>query len=186
MPSSAPRTPPKAPALIALIALVGAPLASKLMDDTRQDEHRVYRAYHDLGGVWTICDGHTKDVHEGDVADDPKCDADTAEDLLASAHEVLLCASVLNSHHEQLRAAIRFQNNTGHFCASSAAPLFKAGKLKAGCDKLLAYIGIVTKQPMKGKSVVSVRRMRSGKYYNVIRGLINRRNTEHAICVSTL
>jgi GH24 family phage-related lysozyme (muramidase) len=156
------------------------------MADTRADEHRLYIAEPDLGGVWTICDGHTKGIHKGDTADDAECDADTAADLLAAGHEVLRCAPALKGHHQQLRAAIRFQNNTGHFCASSAAPLFRAGKLKAGCDKLLAYIGIVTAQPMHGRSVVSVRKMRNGKYYNVIRGLINRRNNEHKVCVSDL
>jgi lysozyme len=180
------RTPPKTPALIALVGLLGAPLAKQVMDDTRQDEHREYRAYRDLNGVWTICDGTAHGVHKGDVADDEECDAKTATDLFISANAVLSCAPALKGHHEQLRAAIRFNNNTGKFCSSSAAPLFKAGKLKAGCDKLLAYVGIVTRKPMKGKSVVSVRRMKDGRFFNVIRGLQNRRNAEQKICVTGL
>ena len=184
------KTPPKSGAFAALALLLGPSLANTLMADTRADEHREYKAYHDLGGVWTICDGTTRGVKPGDIADDPKCDALTAADLLVSAKAVLTCAPALKGHFNQLRAAVRFNNNTGKFCSSSAAPLFRAGKLRAGCDRLLAYNGVVsTGKPIKG--ALTVKRMKPDakgrpRFFNIFRGLQNRRANEHKVCVKDL
>ena len=39
----------------------------------------------------------------------------------------------------------------------------------------------ISAKPIKG--AVSVRRLKDGRYFNVIRGLNNRRAAEHAVCV---
>jgi lysozyme len=188
MPSSAPKPPPKgqSAALLALIGLVGVGVAGDLMSDTKADEGVIYRAYGDLGGVWSICSGSTRNVKPGEVDTDDQCDARTAADLMVAAKGVLACAPNLKApeRQQQLRAAVRFNNNTGKFCASSARPLMVAGKYRAGCDALLRYNGIVGRKPIRG--AVSVRRLKDGRYFSVIRGLNNRRAHEHSICVSTL
>jgi lysozyme len=180
------KTPPRSGAFLALAMLLGPVLAHDLLEDTKKDEGVVYRSYPDLGGVWSICSGTTKGVTAGQVATPADCDAMTSADLLNAATIVLHCAPGLKvpERHQQLRAVIRFQNNTGKFCSSSAAPLFRAGQMKPGCDRLLAYNGVIARKPIRG--AVQVRRLKDGRYFNVIRGLNNRRDHEHAICVSTL
>jgi len=179
-------TPNKVPAFIALAALVGLPTAHALMKDTRADEHREYRAYRDLNGVWTICDGTAHGVRAGDTATDAQCDAKTADDLLSGARIVLRCSPDLKApeRHNQLRASIRFQNNTGKFCISTGHRLMNQHRWRAGCDALLAYNGIISTKPLRG--AVRVRRLRDGRYFNEIRGLDNRRANEHAVCVEGL
>lgn len=183
MPS--PKTPPKAPAAIAGLALlVGAAGATELLNDTKSDEGVKYVSYRDLGGIWSICSGSTKGVKPGEVDSAEQCDARTIQDLTKAAKIVLHCAPNLKARHNQLRAVIRFQNNTGKFCTSSARPLFLASKWRAGCDALLRYNGIISPRPIRG--AVRVRRLKDGRYFNEIRGLDNRRNTEHAVCVEGL
>lgn len=179
MPSSAPRGKPAA--LVALIALLGSALAGQLIDDTKADEGVKHVAYPDLGGVFTICSGTTTGVKAGDTADDEECDAKTASDLLKAARIVLRASPGLKAHHNQLRAVTRFQNNTGKYPVSSARLAFNAGRLRDGCDRLLAYNGIISTRPIRG--AVEVRRMKDGRYFSVIRGLKNRRANEHKICV---
>lgn len=176
--------PNPASALIALAAIVGVGTATALVDDTRKDEGVVYKAYPDVGTIFTICSGSTHGVKAGDVATREQCDAMTAADLRLAANTVLGCAPNLKGHANQLRAAIRFQNNTGKFCSSSGGKLMAQGHLKAGCDALLAYNGIISKKPIRG--AVQVRRLKDGRYFSVIRGLKNRRDHEHQICVAAL
>jgi lysozyme len=174
-------------AVAALIALVGAGTAAALIQDTKSDEGVVYRAYPDVGTVFTICSGTTTGVKAGDTATPDQCDAMTAADLTRAARTVLGCAPNLKGHANQLRAAVRFQNNTGKFCASSGGKLMKAGQYRQGCDALLAYNGIVSVgKPIKG--ALEVRRLKPDakgrpRFFNVIRGLKNRRDHEHTICL---
>lgn len=173
--------PPANGAFIVLAGLVGVGTAAALVNDTKQDEGVVYKAYPDVGTIFTICSGSTHGVKRGDVATPEQCDAMTAADLRSAASTVLGCAANLKGRPNQLRAAIRFQNNTGKFCSSSGGKLMAQGRYKAGCDALLAYNGIISAKPIRG--AVQVRRLRDGRYFSVIRGLKNRRDHEHAICV---
>lgn len=176
--------PPKAGTAFAVLAgLVGLGTASVLLTDTKADEGVIYHASPDLGGVWSICSGTAHGVKPGEVDTAEQCDARTSADLVTAASIVLRCAPSLKApeRHNQLRAVIRFQNNTGKFCVSSGARLMRAGRYKAGCDALLAYNGIVSTRPIRG--AVEVRRLKDGRYFSVIRGLKNRRANEHAICV---
>lgn len=172
------------PAIAILAGLIGVGTATALLTDTKQDEGVITHSYADMGGVWTACSGTTRGVGKNQVFTPSECEEMTAGDLLRAANTVLGCDPNLKAHQNQLRAAIRFQNNTGKFCASSGGKLMRAGHYKAGCDALLAYNGIVANQPIKG--AVEVRRLKSGKYFSVIRGLKNRRDHEHQICVGGL
>lgn len=190
-PARAPSPPPQPSsagkgAVATLLAAVGAAMAAILLNDTRTDEGVRYDAYRDLGGVWSICSGTAHGVKPGEVDTAEQCDARTAADLLSAYRGVIACVPGLKApeRHEQLRAVIRFQNNTGKFCASPAARLMKAGQWRAGCDALTAYDGIVAAKPIPG--AVRVRRLKDGRYFSEIRGLINRRAHEHAVCVEGL
>jgi len=52
-----------------------AAIIAGLMVLTPEMEGTVYEAYPDMGGVWTICTGHTKGVRRGDVATPTECAA---------------------------------------------------------------------------------------------------------------
>lgn len=173
-------------ALATLVALVGVGTASALITDTKVDEGVIYHEYADLGGVLSICSGSTHGVKPGEVDTVEQCDARTAADLAKAATIVLKVAPNLKdpAHHNQIRAAIRFQNNTGKFPVSTGGKLMAQGQYRAGCDALLAYDGIVSARPIKG--AVKVRRLSDGRYFNEIGGLMNRRANEHALCVEGL
>jgi lysozyme len=161
------KQPKAAPAFALLAAMVGLGTASALITDTRADEGVRTVAYRDIGGVWTVCSGSTSSVIAGETDTAEQCDARTAADLTKAARIVLACAPSLKAteRHNQLRAAIRFTNNTGRFCSGSPGRLMRAGRYRAGCDAMLRYVYV------------------NGR---VIPGLRNRRAREHAICVSGL
>lgn len=173
-----------APAIVALIALLGVGGTTALLNDTKADEGEVHYSYVDMGGVWTACSGTTKGVGPNQKFTPEQCEGMTAADLLRAANTVLGCDPNLKGHQNQLRAAIRFQNNTGKLCSSTGGKLMRVGKYRAGCDALLAYNGIISGKPIRG--AVKVRRLRDGRYFNVIRGLVNRRAAEHSICIKGL
>lgn len=167
------KPPSKAPAIAALIALVGLPLAGGLMSDTKADEGEVLHAYPDVGKVWTICNGTTRGVKRGQIATPEDCDAMTAADLLVAVKGVEACAPILKApeYHNQLRAAVRMNNNTGAFCKGwwkkrpSPAKLMQGGDLIGGCKEMLRY-DLVKGMPVKG--------------------LTNRRKREVAMCLEGL
>jgi lysozyme len=153
--------------LAGLAALVGLGTATALISDTKADEGERKVAYRDLAGIWTICSGSTSNVTKGEVDTAEQCDARTVADLTKAARIVLKCAPALKApeRHNQLRASIRFTNNTGRFCSGSPGRLMKAGKYRAGCDAMLRYV------------------YSGGRF---VQGLKNRRLREHAICVQGL
>jgi GH24 family phage-related lysozyme (muramidase) len=62
---------------------------------------------------------------------------------------------------------------------------FNAGTYAQACDAFLAFNGSITTKPVRGAK--SSRRIVAGKnaskYFNVLRGLDNRRNKERARCL---
>jgi lysozyme len=96
---------------------------------------------------------------------------------------VLKCVPGLADKREAFAASIDFAYNLGvnTFCRSASAREFNAGHWKAGCDQFLAYNGIVTKTPFRG--AVSVRRLKDGRYFDVLRGLERRREAERSLCL---
>ena len=56
-----------------LAAVVGATAASGLFLSVPQDEGTEYRAYRDIAGIWTICQGDTKNVRPGMVETPEGC-----------------------------------------------------------------------------------------------------------------
>jgi len=170
-------TPPASPAggaRAALALLLGsAALAATLIADIRADEGRRHRAYRDLAGIVTICDGDTAGVRPGQAATDAECDARTARALAAHARPVIACVPALREagREPQLRATVRFAYNVGTaaFCRGSVARRMRAGDWRGGCDALLRY----------DKARVNGRLVR-------IRGLTLRRQRERAVCLQGL
>jgi len=125
-------------------------------------------AYRDLGGVLTVCSGHTgPDVVVNKVYTSSECSALTSEDTVKAAQGVLKVSPQLQYHPLQLAAAISFSYNVGvgTYDKSSVARDFNKGDFGQACTDLLKYTYI-------------------GDTYN--EGLFNRRKQEYAICISTL
>jgi lysozyme len=127
------------------------------------------RAYADIVGVQTICDGDTKGVRAGMVETEAGCTARLERQLLAHAAPVLKCVPALGrpERQSQLVASVSLAYNigTGGFCRSTAARRFNAGDWRGGCDAFLMW-------------------NRAGG--RPVRGLTLRRQRERALCLKGL
>lgn len=88
-----PTVPPKAKPWLRLAA-AGATALAIACSFTAPHEGRLYTAYPDpgtRGAPWTICDGHTKGVHQHDTATQAQCDAWLQEDEAEAQHIVRVC-----------------------------------------------------------------------------------------------
>lgn len=176
---------PKSP----LVALVGAAAAALLAVTVAKDESgrtvkatvtadgalkvehvsgpQYLKAYADIVGVWTICDGDTKGVRPGMVETEAGCAKRLEAQLVAHARPVLACVPGLKDRPNQLVASVSLAYNIGTsgFCRSTAAREFNAGRWRAGCDAFLRW------------------NKAGGR---VVRGLTLRRERERALCLTGL
>jgi lysozyme len=127
------------------------------------------KAYADIVGVWTICDGDTKGVRPGMVETEAGCTARLERQLVAHAKPVLACVPGLSAaqRQNQLVASVSLAYNIGTtgFCRSTAARRFNAGQWRGGCDAFLMW------DKAGGRPV---------------RGLTLRRERERALCLKGL
>lgn len=125
------------------------------------------RAYADIVGVWTICDGDTKGVRPGMVETEAGCTKRLEDQLVAHAKPVLACVPGLKDRPNQLVASVSLAYNIGTagFCRSTAARRFNAGDWRGGCDAFLMW------DKAGGRPV---------------RGLTLRRQRERALCLKGL
>lgn len=126
------------------------------------------QAYRDIGGVLTVCTGHTgPDVVVGKVYTQEQCDNLTQQDAEKAASGILKTSPQLLYHPMQLASAVSFSYNigVGAYDKSSVASNFNAGNFQAGCSAMLKYTYV------------------NGKFSQ---GVANRRQREYNLCVSTL
>jgi len=178
---------PKSP----LVALVGAGAAAALAVMIAKDESgrtveaqvtqqgelvvthvsgpQYLRAYADIVGVWTICDGDTKGVRRGMVETEAGCVKRLERQLVNHAKPVLLCVPALEDprRQNQLVASVSLAYNIGTtgFCRSTAARRFNAGDWRGGCNAFMMW------NKAGGREV---------------RGLTLRRQRERALCLKGL
>lgn len=121
-----------------------------------------YKAYLDTGGVWTICTGHTRGVHEGMVATAEQCRAWLAEDMALAEAAVNECVRVPVGAYRRA-AYISFAFNVGHtqFCRSTLVRKTNQGDYHGACLELKRWV------------------YDNGVY---IRGLAHRRDDEFRLC----
>lgn len=108
-----------------------------------------------------------KGVRPTDVATPETCRIQLDARLAEFAAGVLKCTPGLKGHDNQVAAATSLAYNIGiaAYCRSTVARLFNAGKWRQACDGFLAW-------------------NRAGG--RVIRGLVNRRVAERALCINGL
>ncbi len=125
-------------------------------------EGRRYVAYQDIVGVWTICDGHTKGVKAGDIADDAQCDAMAAQDVAEHNAGIRQCITrPMPQNVEIAFTSLAFNVGVGAFCGSTALRKYNAGDDAGACEAMNLW------------------NKAGGR---VIKGLVNRRAAESALC----
>jgi len=129
-------------------------------------EGRELQAYRDIVGVPTICYGETLDVQIGDVATPAECETMLARRVAQFEAEIRRCLPA--KLPDKTRAAfVSAAYNIGSrgFCGSSMSRRALAGDLRGACEAL------------------SLWNKAGGK---VVRGLVNRRAAERALCLEGL
>lgn len=129
-------------------------------------EGRELRAYRDIVGVPTICYGETRGVQMGDTATAEECTTMLAKGVAEFAAGIAPCLPA--TLPDKTRAAFisaAYNIGVGAFCGSSMSKRAKAGDLPGACDALTMW------------------NKAGGK---VVKGLVNRRAAERALCLEGL
>jgi lysozyme len=160
-------TPKVGGALAACVGLACAALLTPFVSGWESGGKQHLRAYKDIVGVWTVCDGDTYDVRPGMIETAEGCELRLDKQLTAHAKFVLACTPTLRGHDRQLAAAVSLAYNigTGGYCRSTVARRFNAGNWRDACDAMLMW------------------NKAGGR---VVAGLTNRRRAERALCLQEL
>ncbi|NBE05919.1 glycoside hydrolase family protein [Rhodobacter sp. CCP-1] len=124
------------------------------------------RAYRDIVGVPTICYGETRGVQMGDVATLEECQTMLARGVAEFERAIRPCLpAVLPAETRAAFISAAYNIGSAGFCRSSMSRRALAGDLRGACDALLMW------------------NKAGGR---VVRGLVNRRNAERALCLQGL
>jgi lysozyme len=128
------------------------------------------RAYLDIAGIATACDGITKGVKMGQVYTEAQCAMMLERELVIHAQGVMNCTPGLRPERlaPQRAAAVSLAYNIGvaGFCKSTAARRFNAGDYRGGCEAFKSW----NKARVRG-------------VLRPVQGLTNRRTRERAMCL---
>lgn len=115
------------------IALAGALIAK--WEGTR------YEAYQDVGGVWTICEGHTAGVLPGMKATQAQCDEWREQDI-ATANAIVDRCILIALTDNQRAAFIDAAFNAGPkiLCGSTLQQKANRGDIKSACYELRRWV----------------------------------------------
>lgn len=101
------------------------------------------RAYRDIAGVATACDGITKGVKIGQVYTEAQCNALLERELVVHAEGVMRCSPALAREGTVwLRVAAvdhGYQFGVAAWCGSTARRLIEQGRIAKGCADLLRW-----------------------------------------------
>lgn len=101
------------------------------------------RAYRDIAGVPTACDGITKGVVMGQVYTEAQCAVLLERELVIHAEGVMACSPALRQPGRdwQRIAAVDhgYQFGVNAWCTSTARRLIEQGKIGEGCADLLRW-----------------------------------------------
>jgi len=130
------------------------------------------KAYLDIAGVPTACDGLTRGVRMGQQYSEAQCAAMLETELVTHAQGVMACTPGLSlaiPRRDNVRfAAISLAYNIGvaGWCGSTARRRIDAGQVRAGCDAFLMWD-----------------KARVNGVLRPVRGLTLRRQRERAACL---
>ena len=148
-----------------LAPLIGTGAAASLIALVGAWEGKRNDPYKDIVGIWTVCYGETNVPMRR--YSDAECKAMLSDSLADYAAPVLAVNPELRGHDNQLVAAVSLSYNIGisAYRRSTVSRRFRAGDWKGACDAFLSW------------------RFAGGKE---VRGLLNRRKAERAICMRGL
>lgn len=156
-----------------LVAIVGALAATTLFATVPKHEGTEYKAYRDIAGIWTICQGDTKNVQPSLIETPEGCRKRLEAQLVAHASGVMACTPRLKDEgRDWQRAAatsLAYNIGVGAWCKSTADKRFDAGDWRGGCDAFLAW-----------------NRARVGGQLRPVLGLTRRREEERNLCTRGL
>ncbi|WP_290684715.1 lysozyme [Haematobacter sp. UBA3484] len=133
-------------------------------------EGRELRAYRDIVGVWTICQGLTEGVRPGDVATVEECDTRFAAELRKFHDGISACYPGIPALPDKVQVAylsLAYNIGIAGFCGSTARRRAEAGDLPNACHAMTWWNKVTNS---RGQKVVS-------------QGLMNRRKAEEALCL---
>lgn len=127
------------------------------------------QAYWDAHGqVWTVCLGETEGVQQGDNYSDAECLGMFKERWAEFHREMLACVPEMAEAPEEVQAAVTswsYNVGIGAACKSTLAKHLRRSEWREACNQLPRW------------------RRAGGQ---VLRGLVNRRADEQALCLSGL
>lgn len=127
------------------------------------EEHKAYR---DIGGVITICNGHTETARMGQVRTSEQCRSLLVADLITHADRIRPCVPEQTPLEvQEASLSLAFNIGTDAFCRSTMARKLQTKDYAGACAELSRWVRV------KGK---------------VIPGLANRRAAERRLCESAL
>lgn len=149
------------------IAVMGAGALALAAPFVAQWEGKRNDPYKDIVGVWTVCYGDTRNVKPGQRQTNAQCQDRLYQQIADHAAPVVKCVPALKGNDYQLAASVSLTYNIGTsgFCKSTAAKRFRAGNFKGACQAFYSW------------------RYAGGRE---VRGLINRRKQEIALCMTGL
>lgn len=145
---------------VATIVLAVAGVLGAHFEGTR------YQAYQDSGGVWTICQGHTQDVHAGDTATPAQCRAYLQREMADAYSDVQRCIHVPLTIGQQAAFTDAVYNlGPSVVCNSTLQRMANAGHVRQACAQLARWVYADGKQ---------------------LAGLVRRRAAEQRLCLEGL
>lgn len=122
-----------------------------------------HHEYSDVGGVPTICYGHTGGVKRGQTDTQAQCNALLTRDMNHALEGVLGCLDRPMTQGQQAAFGdLAYNIGVPRFCRSSIARRFNAGDIKGACAAIKWYV-----------------------YASGVRlpGLVRRRQSEYVLCM---
>ena len=148
-----------------LIALTGTLCCSLVLTAVPRFEGVVLTTYKDPIGIATVCTGETATAALGRAYTPEQCEQMLEDRLATEARDVLDCVPELKGKTYPLASALSLSYNIGvrAFCNSTAADLFRAGKITQACNQYTRFV------------------YAGGK---VLPGLVKRRAIEREMCLT--
>lgn len=122
-------------------------------------------AYRDIVGVWTACYGETKGIKPGMKFSKAECNNMLVDSLIQHEQGMRKCLKAPDTIPDTTYVAhlsLAYNVGVGAYCKSTAARKLNAGDIKGSCEALTMF------------------NKAGGK---VVKGLVNRRATEKALCL---
>lgn len=169
-----------------LASLVGAPVAIAIIATIALWEGRRLEAYRDPAGIWTICDGDTRNVSPGQRATSEECDMRLNDQAVAHLEPILRCVPTLRNPAQRNRliasTSLAYNIGTRNFCRSkSVAVPFRQGRWEEGCHGFLRWNRITVPRPLSRAKCV---KRPTGKWSCELPGLTRRRKFERDLCLT--